>query len=610
MELFLNTGEKIDLPSGTKIPFTFLNPLFNDIGSHTSSFFIPRTARNNKLFNCYNAGNQFFTDNLDAFIQLKTIRFSAEISIIDVYDTEIKIFIAFFTGQTNGQNKNKKLTEVDYDAATYAVGEDEYSKWQYFRRDDWDSINDGFAVFPVYMPNWFGNSEGTKLGFPLAMFESENLELGEFWNRISENIVNKCWTDHANPNNSVKIFWEHEVTEDSETTVYRFGSVVIFPFLSYILEKALKHLGLRISRSIMNDFEELKRLHIFNNRDVVDRSEAVWKVDKFSINNAVPDMKITSFLKELQKHLGLFISPSLYDNKVEISSFSDIINRLEVTDITKISNKQQRIRSRSNRQLIFNIPTYANNRPNKWVNGYFVNHLSATPDNEDEYFPICPPVERPSPYALNPEENMWWGTDPSGTLGYIHLSREFINEQLKQNKAINLESKTRTLGSANVNYQHYNDRFIPPYPNDPFKIDMPFDYDLQAWEGLDYSNRIKELILIYNSGKHNSGNIAKSGGNFANAMPIDGYGNEFGKRSLHLDQNGVIDGWQKQYTEWLRFRKKEVEMFVDWEERYLTEFFFTEKFKIYDTIYLVNKIKGNFIAGNETEFNETIFFSL
>ncbi len=139
---------------------------------------------------------------------------------------------------------------------------------------------------------------------------------------------------------------------------------------------------------------------------------------------------------------------------------------------------------------------------------------------------------------------------------------------------------------------------------------MPFDYDLQACGDFNYSNRIKELILIYNSGKHNSGDIAKSGGNFANAMPIDGYGNEFGKRSLHLDQNGVIDGWQKQYTEWLRFRKKEVEMFVDWEERYLTEFFFTEKFKVYDTIYLVNKIKGNFIAGNETEFNETIFFSL
>lgn len=604
MRLYLLNGPEIFLYEGQIIYFEFNNPMFDDEGSRTSSFFIPM-KENKKTFGIYDFINQKTDYRRECYIQDGGIQIKANIKIIMATTKAIKIFLSFMSGEFNKAIKDKYLSDLNF-GESLDLGDNIAGRFSIFKKDSaWTSEDDGFAVFPLVAPKLFEGAESEVI-FNKNADEEKPVTIDDVWytNFIQttsmQGIVNKMWTwpsgvaDGTGPYaNYHENFFKDEGDNPPVTASHIYGVPLPFLFLDKIIRCFSDFVKLDVVENIFDVDDDLKKLVVLNNHIPID--EAWQPVQKFNLGNHVPDMSLTDFLDHLSKFLGVIVIESISNQELKITSYKDILNSTEIIDITDKADTEVAINEIKRNNIEFTIGEYADNKPFKYINGYYeaiANDEGLVYDNE------LIKTETSKKLIFNSSTEIW-----------SELSEDFVETELDIIEAATIQTNSHSLSQKKTYYWYANHyRWNPGYD---FLIDIPLARDLEGSTIYnDFGNKMDKLVFLYYKGYYATGNPQIASGHHGTAE-LRGLENEIvSSKTLHLNQGGIVDKYQNEFLFWSKNRKKNIKKYIDWTNYQFRDFFFLKKYKIDNSIFFVKKIKGAFIAGGITQFEDTELLSI
>lgn len=605
MRIKFENGKYLELYPNTRIDFEFNSPIFEEVGSHTGSFSIPRSYSNNLLLSVFDALNTNISKQYTVYVELKRNSFESELNILEASASEFKVFVSFHTGHMNKKMKDLTLQDMSLGGSHPTYGNDEF--FHYY--NSFNIQSSPFAVFPVYMPDFYNGSESEELkplvftddaGTPLDPADDtlKPLTLGDYHSRINKGVVNKIWKDHI-IGSWRKMYWHWTQWEAGTLREYHLGTVVPFPFLKYIVNKIFEELGYVVTDSIFNKYKELMRIVIFNNFAM--HTEDFEMGPNYHFKNHVPVMKLTDFFASIKDYLGLYFIPSLYGNNLIITNFKEIVNSVEVIDITDISDVSTRITPMANGKIKFKIGFSHDSRPNEYINGFY--RLNPTA-------PSSPYENEDTGLIVGTGNDLYiWVTDEYGNKTVEPLRQDQI-DLLNTVNAVNINTPVHTLEQTLVAYYWDDDLFEDT--NYRVIVKMPQASNITGCHAFNNrENKLDRLILLYYYKAFYSGSYFYGGEHYGTSYPKGpNAGEEFGSNSLHLDRDGICQKWQNEYLDWMQNRRKLVTKQINWGEPHLTDSFFIQKYRIDNTNYIVKKVKGQFLPNGEIEFGDTELFVL
>jgi hypothetical protein len=100
-----------------------------------------------------------------------------------------------------------------------------------------------------------------------------------------------------------------------------------FPYLAYVIKQVAKHFNITISNNVFED-NDLKQLVIFNlfAENSFITSELIQPRPGFDLKDHVPDEKISDFLNEISKLLGIALDYNSYTRTLRFKNLVDVIS--------------------------------------------------------------------------------------------------------------------------------------------------------------------------------------------------------------------------------------------------------------------------------------------
>ena len=155
-------------------------------------------------------------------------------------------------------------------------------------------------------------------------------------------VINKGWTSETNPtsmdvmnnvaNSAGAIVLPNFVSNGIPGSEFDIKRIVPFPYLHYVMKKAVEYAGWTIEGNILNDADFLKITML--NAQAIDwgypfKSSGLWVIGHrdpvvFNLQDNLPDIGIGEFLRAIRKRFGLWYNFDYIRKKIIVTKLDDL----------------------------------------------------------------------------------------------------------------------------------------------------------------------------------------------------------------------------------------------------------------------------------------------
>jgi hypothetical protein len=285
------SGENLDL-GDARISIRRTNPMFEDVGSYSLPFSIPRTKRNEQILKLNNAAIHSGTRSFDAIIYVGPIPIYGELVITDVYESVYETY--FTTGNSTFRSKVQNIMLNDLDYTEEIEGSAVLSFTEALTtaaKSSYPTYN--YTCFPMMAPDYYD----TDVFFRTPLINP--------WS------YNQNYPDQAKFVESGVRSFEHMYAPSF--------------YLCFVIQKIFDLFGYSIENNEIYDDAELRTL-VIANVNTLGLTDTTFKQYDLKFSKALPQISISEFISSLEK---------LFNVTFFISEESKIVNIKKNTPIIK-----------------------------------------------------------------------------------------------------------------------------------------------------------------------------------------------------------------------------------------------------------------------------------
>ena len=303
---FLINGSEIDMGNNTMV-FTYKNPMFEEIGSHSLPLQIPRKRHNDGILKTFHSGSASLSSRYSAQLYIGALPFQGEFVLSSINDRYYEGH--FTTGNSTFRDmvKEVKLSDLDYTEVIYGTETVSFTDaLTAAAKSSYPTHN--YTCFPMLDPQYYEQD-------PFAY-----------------NAMINPWSYHPT-NPDLEAFY---ASSSRNLTLLYAPSF----YLCFVIKKVFDAFGYAIETNEFYDDSELRTLVVvnFNTLGEVDTTYRQYDL-KFS--DALPPISINDFLSGIEKLFNVTFFVSDASKLVNIKKNTSVIKSIPVGNLRLTSREVQ-----------------------------------------------------------------------------------------------------------------------------------------------------------------------------------------------------------------------------------------------------------------------------
>ncbi|MCX6272167.1 MAG: hypothetical protein NTU44_13295 [Bacteroidetes bacterium] len=568
-------GNPIDTDN-ISLSFRLKNPMFdpNDGMEWSASFpfKLPNTIRNRSVFGFPGRLSNAVYPVVDLPFEhfFNGIRLPGDtIRIKQTTAGEIEAYVKVGRGDFLSLNKDKMLTDLQFDDETYQMARDNEPMYL-FNVLSQPYPQSKFAIFPVMNRQFYADTY---------------LDTG--WNDSNSNGYGPY------QNSLVFHSWGGNLLNHK--------CITPFPYLALVIDKIFSESRYQVNRNLFTSDDELKSLCIFNpNRCKVSDNNYYAYIN---VGNHLPSTKITDFLMNLRVPFGVDLYFNYYRKEVNLVSRKEVITSQEIIDFSKNVSRDYKV------ILDDPITDYKFSMRGDPDDEYWKSKVAdlqkyiSSPVINVMYFTMLPTNAEHATLGYVEDEDKWYiyQSDPNtGSGSWNFLTMNLQDYVVGTGETLKTEGD---IGALISEYHKFSGYFINPwYWATPITGQRGNFTNKPIVAGSEYANFALRLLFYRGMETASNGDTYPQGTSFNYRYYAADYPNS--KYSLRWDGEGQharfsLKGLYKVFwLDWLDWRKtsRQVELTKLFSPAELFALDFTKKYRALNTNFILDEI--NFTVTN------------
>ncbi len=330
MEIHLDNGQYLDLPTDLELNVSHSNPLISEQGTYSLPVLLPGTENNRKMLKNPQRFDNVYKDviKLPAYIKQGLFQKKASLNILEAGD-DIDTFFQMNESEMYAKMKETKLSTA-FDIKRYpaeflpdmAFDDDMDRMIRYLEQVMIGNIDDDFHLFEVATDTRSLTLESNNQTYDVYQFLNELAFRMSFQNYEHDTYD----TDPSGRKYRVlRARYDHTVVLNNNLVQVPKGyGITPFLKLNYILTRIFEYFGYELDLSYFESDDNLNRIVIPNNT-----ADALMR-GYIDYAQLVPTGTINDFLDNVRKAFGCEFFVSEDNRKVEVKFWNDVLSDIRL----------------------------------------------------------------------------------------------------------------------------------------------------------------------------------------------------------------------------------------------------------------------------------------